>query len=473
MIAAVKPWEERMPAPIKAFECALDCSGIGLGCPRAESCGDCARVTIYGDAVKARDAEIADLRAALAAGVAAAPAEILKHRAEGRAEALAILLDEDPEIPLEAYTPSRADGGDSGEYNTYWDEPKLRALFHVDDATYSAFDKAEAEFHHYIGLQDEARYANNFATNMNSSGKVRDVLEKSGEYDLLAQLLRDPPSCQECQAREAAISILKDQDIRVLWSATWDTSIKAAGAGIGNTDAAYNLHPIYFARAIERKLGAPRDLSELARILSGVIPFRTGLIRKGQCVDASCEVLELVCRSLMGELRLVAPACAESPSGPVTWTTEDEKRLDLAMTDHFGPIVPAAKPAADSWITSTVARHLDLAFRNGVSAGWNAGVTGDGEELSKLKNRVGTRAEYAALFPPDTATTAQPGSGREAALVGLVAALENIVEMNVQYCIDKYGDKSRAESMSCVVVARAAIDAAMSAPAQGENGGAA
>jgi hypothetical protein len=58
-----------------------------------------------------------------------------------------------------------------------------------------------------------------------------------------------------------------------------------------------------------------------------------------------------------------------------------------------------AGAAADAWITAQVARHLDLAFRSGVSAGWNAGVDGDGEALQRLKNRVGTRAEYAALFP--------------------------------------------------------------------------
>ncbi len=39
----------------------------------------------------------------------------------------------------------------------------------------------------------------------------------------------------------------------------------------------------------------------------------------------------------------------------------------------------------------------------------------------------------------------------------LLGALEKIVDMNVQYCIDKYGDASRADSMACVEIARAAI----------------
>ena len=36
-------------------------------------------------------------------------------------------------------------------------------------------------------------------------------------------------------------------------------------------------------------------------------------------------------------------------------------------------------------------------------------------------------------------------------------ALEEIIAMNIQYCIDKYGDSSQAETMSCVIIARKAI----------------
>ena len=39
----------------------------------------------------------------------------------------------------------------------------------------------------------------------------------------------------------------------------------------------------------------------------------------------------------------------------------------------------------------------------------------------------------------------------------LLAALEKIVEMNVQWALDQYGDATKAESMECVRVARAAI----------------
>jgi len=46
----------------------------------------------------------------------------------------------------------------------------------------------------------------------------------------------------------------------------------------------------------------------------------------------------------------------------------------------------------------------------------------------------------------------------------LLDALKKIINFNIQYCIERYGDESKAESMACVVVARAAI-----AKAEGEN----
>ena len=44
-----------------------------------------------------------------------------------------------------------------------------------------------------------------------------------------------------------------------------------------------------------------------------------------------------------------------------------------------------------------------------------------------------------------------------AAAPDLLEALQKIIDMNVQYCIDRYGDASKAEDMSCVAVARAAL----------------
>ena|ERR1051325_10475263 len=51
----------------------------------------------------------------------------------------------------------------------------------------------------------------------------------------------------------------------------------------------------------------------------------------------------------------------------------------------------------------------------------------------------------------------------------LVAALQKIIDMNVQYAIDRYGDASKAEDMSCVRVARAALHPTQQPPHAGET----
>jgi hypothetical protein len=62
----IKTWQERMPAPRTEMQCVMNCY------PRHGVCNDCEPVTIYGDPVAARDAEIAELRAACAHRPAAA-----------------------------------------------------------------------------------------------------------------------------------------------------------------------------------------------------------------------------------------------------------------------------------------------------------------------------------------------------------------------------------------------------------------
>lgn len=43
----------------------------------------------------------------------------------------------------------------------------------------------------------------------------------------------------------------------------------------------------------------------------------------------------------------------------------------------------------------------------------------------------------------------------------LRSTLEAIVDMNVQYAVDKYGDASKADTMACVVAARTALGTQM------------
>ena len=62
----IKTWQERMPELKTAWQCAMNCSGMGQKSP-GDNCGDCESYTVHGDPVAARDAEISDLRVALAA----------------------------------------------------------------------------------------------------------------------------------------------------------------------------------------------------------------------------------------------------------------------------------------------------------------------------------------------------------------------------------------------------------------------
>lgn len=57
----IKKWPERMPAPRKEYQCAANCYPSNPG----PDCIDCMPVTVHGDPIAARDAEIAELRAAL------------------------------------------------------------------------------------------------------------------------------------------------------------------------------------------------------------------------------------------------------------------------------------------------------------------------------------------------------------------------------------------------------------------------
>lgn len=123
-----------------------------------------------------------------AAPVDAKPVDADALRAAGRAEALAILMQLDPEAGIDDYTGWSTPMGPEDEGAAYWDAPKLRELFSVDSALADMMDRAEGEYWHYKGLQDEAERAKNFAANILNSGKVRDVLAKAGEFDLMARL---------------------------------------------------------------------------------------------------------------------------------------------------------------------------------------------------------------------------------------------------------------------------------------------
>jgi len=59
--SSIKGWQMRMPEPRTVYCCDMNCSP----CDPSAACGDCVPVKVHGDSIVARDAEIAELRAAV------------------------------------------------------------------------------------------------------------------------------------------------------------------------------------------------------------------------------------------------------------------------------------------------------------------------------------------------------------------------------------------------------------------------
>lgn len=83
------------------------------------------------------------------------PQDIMEARAQGRAEALAILLQQSAEDFEHDYIGSHSIGC-TGDYGSHWVEDKLRELFRADDTAWSLMQVAEGEYWHNLGLREEA-----------------------------------------------------------------------------------------------------------------------------------------------------------------------------------------------------------------------------------------------------------------------------------------------------------------------------
>lgn len=83
------------------------------------------------------------------------PTDILEARAEGRAEAVAILANMSAEEGLDDYTESYSIG-DTGDYGSSWNIDKLHELFHTKDTVWSLQADAEGEYYHQLGLREAA-----------------------------------------------------------------------------------------------------------------------------------------------------------------------------------------------------------------------------------------------------------------------------------------------------------------------------
>lgn len=129
----VPTWQERMPAPRKQKYCAMNCSG------GERPCEDCDTETIYDDHVAARDAEIADLRAALAAApLPQVQSKALDWMAQPTETGLYFYAESSAFAPgiVNIVSPEHADGGllierkdqelGMGFTGTTYADPKLR-----------------------------------------------------------------------------------------------------------------------------------------------------------------------------------------------------------------------------------------------------------------------------------------------------------------------------------------------------------
>lgn len=126
-------------------------------------------------------------------------------RKQGRAEALSILMGLCPETGIDNYTGWSNSGAPEDEGSAHWQEDKLRKLFGVDGELADMMDKAEEQYWKYLGMQDEANRAKNFAANMHGSGKVREVLSKAGEFDLISQLCSAAPVAAPVAGQEPVL----------------------------------------------------------------------------------------------------------------------------------------------------------------------------------------------------------------------------------------------------------------------------
>ncbi|WP_321953156.1 hypothetical protein [Paraburkholderia bannensis] len=129
---------------------------LNVGCPK--ECIPCLTLSRHSWYTRAMKAE-SELRDALPSDAAqapkaAVPKDLIEARAQGRAEALALLLDIDPDTFCGEYI---VDGGSlpSGDRSEDWDAEKLRELLRADDSAYSLMQSAEAEYWRNVGLRDD------------------------------------------------------------------------------------------------------------------------------------------------------------------------------------------------------------------------------------------------------------------------------------------------------------------------------
>lgn len=119
----------------------------------------------------------------------------LDYRAQGREEALAVILALESEEGLGDYVTSSA-LGDSGDYTYHWDEAKLRALLHIGDCKHDAYDRAEAMYYEAQGVKDEAERMMLMVKRAPHFQPLHEFLAKHQAWDLMHALQSPTPDVE-------------------------------------------------------------------------------------------------------------------------------------------------------------------------------------------------------------------------------------------------------------------------------------
>jgi hypothetical protein len=127
----------------------------------------------------------------------------LDYRAQGREEALAIILAEDAENPFADYTHDYQ-VGDTGDYGTDWDEKALRELLHIGDRKHDAYDRAEAQYWDYLGKSEEAERMTRMVERAPFYKPLHDFLAEHEAWHLFSLLQDSAAPALPAQAEQAA-----------------------------------------------------------------------------------------------------------------------------------------------------------------------------------------------------------------------------------------------------------------------------
>jgi hypothetical protein len=118
----------------------------------------------------------------------------LDYRAQGREEALAIILAESAEDPFSDCIGWSNPVGPDDEGSNYWKEDKLRELLHIGDRKHDAYDRAEAAYWDALGTKEEAEREMRMVESAPFYKPLNDFLSKHQAWDLMADLKRAAPA---------------------------------------------------------------------------------------------------------------------------------------------------------------------------------------------------------------------------------------------------------------------------------------